>query len=1129
VTDSKDQDKAPSDDTEPTSNDVSSLSDADEPKTDEPQTESAEAPTEDVDSPSSEVEAGDSESAETRPDDASDNDGADEDAADKEDDLPEWEPLSPEIVEDEAIRGDFMLRWAVILLAFLLGCRHISDTVTLVRIRTGEHLASNGVLPPANDVFSYTATERPWINLGWLFDLMIAGVYGVGGAAGLTMFSAFAAGATFYFLHGITRDDLPTWWTSVCVGIALLMANLQFTVLPQVITLLGVAWMLRGLHAWTQTGKQSTLWCLAGSLAVWSNLDPRAFIGWLILLAWLAGTAIGQKSGRGGIHSNASLKGLAMAVAAGFVALMVNPFGWHAILSPVQLYGVELPALTEYAGRISFPHDVQLVSLFDSAVWENLNLHTIAALTIAVVAAVTSVMNFSRLNIGLFAAYVVVLGLSIACSHELGALALMSCVLASLNGQDWYRANCRQEYTIETLEVLWSRAGRAITVLSIAAIAFLAISGRLMGPEGRRVGLGFSPALAATIDAAKEELEVAPEGRIFTFRLDQADLLLWHGVPSFVDSRVGVFAGGENDILSIHNKARHALRHGAAKPASTDPASGTAVKESDAWLGKRELWQVPFDEYQVKLVTPRMWGASPDYNSYFDLVVSPDWKLVGLGASTAFFAQAKLASGDQSAILNSGLFQKLAFTACRTKPDFQTRVEWPRPASSYQQFLSLPTPTVSNYTHRAQHELAYLSAAANGSLPLERGDALGLAILALRDAAAGISEEADNAQIFSIQAGVHGILESLEANLMAEYQLPVPTQQRYYQRLYAMRQALVIEPENLPLLFGVAQLYQSAGRTDLTLEMIERALAVIRKLADSELSDQILQFARQLNQMKQQIAPQVEATDGRIEEAMQMENVDRAQLAAALNQAGFAGRALQVLEEDRLAVAGNQMAELQLAFLLAETGRLEEASAMFATFEQMGNPASLPLTVVLQASWLDMALGDYPSATRRCTERIQQLKSASTRAMMATVPFAMPSPQFLGESNIWPASQTLVASRTLMDSAVEISLLQWTSAMADLESGNCPRAAATLKALVDSFPESQIRPLVKVWLMAMTGEVIPDTPPDLAPGIRFNDDSDLVARPDASSANDDDSVKKVERTDSTPPASEKPETTQPQN
>ncbi len=1119
MTDPKDQDEVPSDDSGETSNDVSSSNDAAESPADESQAEASEStPTsaEDGDEPSSEVEAGSTESPDAQPEGTSGDNAADEDA-DEEDDLPEWEPLSPEIVEDEAIRGDFMLRWAVILLAFLLGCRHIADTVTLVRIKTGQHLAANGILPPANDVFSYTAADQPWVNLGWLFDLMIAGVFGVGGAAGLTLLTALAAGATFYFLHGITRDDLPTWWTSVCAGVALLMVNLQFTALPQVITLLGVAWMLHGLHSWSQTGKQSTLWCLAGSLAVWSNLDPRAFIGWLILLAWLAGTAIGQKSGRGSIHESASLKGLAMATGAGFVALMVNPFGWHAILSPIQLYGVEMPALAQYAGRVQLPHELQLVPLFDSAVWKNLNLHTIAAVTIAVVAAVTSFMNFSRLNVGLFATYVAVLGLSIACSHELGALALVSCVLAALNGQDWYRANCRQEYTIETMEVLWSRAGRAVTVLGFAAIAFLAISGRLMGPDGRRVGLGFSPLLAATIDATEDEIEQLPEGRIFTFRLDQADVLLWHGVPSFVDSRVGIFSGGDNDILRTHNKARYALRQGAVNPASADPASGNPVKDSDSWLGKRELWQVPFDEYQVNLVTPRMWGTSPDYDSYFDLVASPEWDLVALGASTAFFAQAKPAPGEQLSNLNLGFFKKLAFEDCRAKSDIETRVEWPRPVSNYQQFLSLPTLPVSNFSQKARHELAYLSAVANGGLPLERGDAMGLAILALRDAAAGISEEADNAQIFSIQADVHGILQSLESNLMAEYQLPNPTQQRYYQRLYAMQQALVIEPENLQLLFGAAQLYQSAGRVDLTLKMVERALAVIRQLADSELNDQVLQFARQLNQMKQQIAPQVEETDGRVDEAIQQDDVDRAQLAAALNQAGFAGRALQVLEDDRLAVAGNQMAELQLAFLLAETGRLEEASAMFATFEQMGNPISIPLTAVLQACWLDMALGDYQSVVRRCTERIQQLKSASTQALLATVPFAMPSPQFLGESNTWPATQTLISSRTMMETAVEISILQWTSAMANLEAGECMAAAELLRTLIDDFPESQFRPLVKVWLHAMTDEEIPDIPPDLEPGIMFNDDSDLVARPGpANSSSDPDSASEHPNGDSSP-------------
>ena len=1101
----KDPDSAASDDAELTPDEVSSSSDVSVPADDESQSDSQPAS---------------GESAESSSDEA---------PADIDDDLPEWEPLSPEIVEDEAVRGDFMLRWVVILLAFLLGCRHISETVTLVRIRTGEHLASNGILPPANDVFSYTATERPWVNLGWLFDLVIAGVYGVGGAAGLSLLAAVSASVTFYFLHGITRDDLPTWWTSVCVGVALLMANLQFAALPQMVTLLGVAWMLRGLHSWSQTGKQSTLWCVAGSLAVWSNLDPRAFIGWLILLAYLVGAAIGQKCGRSTFSEHASLKGLALATAAGFIALMVNPFGWHAILSPIQLYGVEMPALAEYAGRVTLPDEVQLVSLFDSAVWENLNQHTIAALMIGVVAAVTSVMNFSRLNIGLFAVYVAMLGLAIVCSHELGALALVSCVLAGLNGQDWYKANCRQEYTIDTFEVLWSRAGRAVTVLSLAAVAFLAISGRLMGPEGRRIGLGFSPALAATVDAARDEVELLPEGRIFTFRLDQADILLWHGVPSFVDSRIGVFIGGEDDILKAHNKARYALRRSPTGSAVADAVPGKAVKESDNWLGNKELWQQPFEKYQVTLVTPRMWGVTPDYSSYFDLIASPDWNLVEQGASAAFFARTDSTPSGTPSNLNIGFFRKLAFEDCQMKKDFEPRVEWPRPPSSYQQFLSLPSPPVSSQAQRARHELAYLSAVVSGALPMERGDALGLAVLALRDATVGISEEADNSQAYSIQADVQGILNQLEASIQAQYQLSVPTQQRYYQRLHAMRQALIVDPEQLQVLFSLAQLYHSAGRLDFAFDMIERALAVIRTLPDAELNDQVLQIARQLNQMKQQIGPNIETVESRIQDAMQNENFDRVQLAAALNQGGYAQRALQLLEEDRLSIAGNQMAELQLAFLLAEAGRFEEASGMFAAFEQMGNAAAIPLDVVLQSCWLDMALGDYRSVARKCRGRVELLKTASTQAMLATVPFVMPSPQFLGDTSIWPATQTLISSRTLGETASEIALLRWTIAMASIEAGECAEAAATLQTLVDEFPESQFRPLVKAWLMAMTGEELSDVPEDIDPGIRYYDDSDLAARSNAPDVNDNRSTQVTGRTEQKPASNEPSETSPPQN
>ncbi len=62
------------------------------------------------------------------------------------DQLPEYEPLTPELVEDEAIRGDFVIRWATVLLAVLLGWTQVSDTSLLVRIRSAQqHLLPFGL------------------------------------------------------------------------------------------------------------------------------------------------------------------------------------------------------------------------------------------------------------------------------------------------------------------------------------------------------------------------------------------------------------------------------------------------------------------------------------------------------------------------------------------------------------------------------------------------------------------------------------------------------------------------------------------------------------------------------------------------------------------------------------------------------------------------------------------------------------------------------------------------------------------------------------------------------------------------------------------------------------------------
>lgn len=1009
-----------------------------------------------------------------------------------EDDLPDWEPLTPELVEDEAIRGDFMLRWAVVLLAFLLGCREISDTVTLVRIRTGEFLASNGFLPPATDVFSFTASDQPWVNLAWAFDLSSAGLFALGGAASLSLLTGFAAAATFFFLQKISRPETPTWWTAVCAGFALLTAHLQFRALPEIITLLGVAWTLSGLFKWTQTGNRSGLWCLVISLAVWSNLDPRAFIGWLIIALFTLGSFISEKLDRRQHHSDASVRDLGIATVAGLLALMLNPFGWQAVLSPFQLYGTNLPALAQYAGRLTTPEELQLAPLYSAEVWRGLNHHIGAALILVAATLVTCVMNIKRLDIGLFMAFSGLAGLSVLCTQELGVLVLAGTVLASLNGQDWYRTNCQQEYSIDTFEVLWSRAGRAITVLSFAAVAWLAISGRLTGVESRSVGIGFAPWFASVLDATADELESLPDGEIFTFRLDQSDLLLWHGVPTFVDSRVGVFTQGEKSILQTHNQARRALRR-PARPSAPSTGGDTPPEPSEEEAeARRALWREPFDTWNVQLVTPRLWGTNPDYVSYFDLAIAPDWTQIGLGGTTAFFRRVEKPDSDEAVAsrFSRGLFRKLAFEECRSVPESPARIDWPRPQSQYQKFLTLPDRPSSILTARAQHELAHLSATVQGGFPMDQADALGLALLCVRDAMAGAADDTDSSVPFRILADAYSILDGIEATVLAEYQLPVPSQQRYFQRVYSLQQALTIAPEDVRILASLADVYFSAGRPDLTFDVIERALAVLRE--QSEFDDATLQLARRLNQDKQQIAPQIETVESRLAEVQQTGNVDRLQLAAALQQQGMLHHALELLEEDRLMLAGNPGAELQLALLQAECGQLEEAASILTSLEQMGGGTGAPLAVTLQAAWLDMALGNFDSAIQKCASRALRLQAASVQALLGTTPLAMPSPQFLGDNNIWPASQTLVSSRVLGDSAAEVAVLQWTAAMAYLESGRCTESVAALHGLIDAFPESNFRPLVRVWLKVLTNEDIPEMAPRPDPGILYHDDSDMV-------------------------------------
>src|SRR4029077_17384338 len=107
---------------------------------------------------------------------------------------------------------------------------------------------------------------------------------------------------------------------------------------------------------------------------------------------------------------------------------------------------------------------------------------------------------------GQFAAYLGFVLLAVVCAHELPVASLIAGVVATLNGQEWYAARCRQEYSIETSELLFSRGGRALTVITFAAIGFFGGTGRLREASAGRPGYGLDYNLEMQLDDLQRQL-----------------------------------------------------------------------------------------------------------------------------------------------------------------------------------------------------------------------------------------------------------------------------------------------------------------------------------------------------------------------------------------------------------------------------------------------------------------------------------------------------------------------------------------------------------------------------------------------------------------------------------------------
>lgn len=1002
-------------------------------------------------------------------------------------DLPDLIELTPDLVEEEAIRGDFMLRWATILLAVLMGCGQIASSRTLVHIRSGLDMQASGFLPAAADPYSNANAGNSADNVSWLLDHILAIAWALGGATGLTVFKAIIAGIIAWQLSRISVERLPTWWNSICGVLALAACCSDLVPITDLMTLLGLTVILRLLHGAFTGNVNGLTWKLPLTIAVWSNVDPRAWLGVFAVLLFSIGYTF---SGSARDRTSGTQPGqLWMTSAVSAVALLINPFPIASIMSPVHTYLVEYPALRalyplDKANVILLDGRTEYYSLLNSAAWDGFEFAYIAALgVIAFAICALSIARDRRETpwAVLLGGFVVLAGVAI---HELAAAALVAAVVAATVGQRWYQKTFPQEYTVKPSEVLFSRAGRAVTVFSFALVGFLIVTDRV--PTRTPIGNGFTSDFKTTFDALSKQFESLPDdSKVLHTRAELGDFLIWSGHNSYIDSRIRPFGAPDEDTSPIHRYLalrkdimEAALADGQAALAAASPTNGSGSEptdpEQDAPATDTTALHAQLENEGISHVIVRLSPPGPpDYRSMRALGSAPkSWLLTDLASSAAIFAYLPNASSKPEP------FDTRIAAFREVEPQEMRRFEYAHAPGFYEKHLYRSRSEVPEDLRIARH---FVSVAVNPST----------AVTAIRAASRVLSQDTQNADAHYTLALAYSLLASWERQQVAQTGGAYPADLRYMQVVMAGRQAVTANPDHILAWSLLLQVYGDRGRTDQAEECLERVIAASsQSLASGESGTSMEQLDQlrntraaltaQLDGLRQQIAS---AKEQQAPEEPSQNAVFVHSLAEHAATSGDITTALQLLHENEENVKSSapqiftraKMLEGQLLF---ESGALQEGSQVFVQLDTAAgqggeSAANLVLPWYPMSFYSLVSRGLYNEAADLMAGTLANIRNPGsdqldTGHMLVRLPIvAQVETAVAPEIPVglrWPISQ-LAENRGLMhDRPNAQAEPQFMLALADMEAGNIEAAKVGFQSVVVECGQTPYQQLAGIYL-----------------------------------------------------------------
>ena len=225
---------------------------------------------------------------------------------------------------------------------FAMAARFVLDGDTFWHLRAGTWIWAHRALPWV-DPFSYTRLGHPWHYPGWPVELLMVGLYRLGGLSALFLWMALMVTLAYALLWPVLRGG--PWVRAGVVLLSAAAAGLYWAARPYLVTFVGAALFLWALEGYRLGGSPRRLLALPLWMILWANSHGGFIMGFALwgayaVPAWLRWLAprLAQRRPKGDLvayPTALTLAGLGLLLAA-----LLNPYGPEILGYPFRTLGM---------------------------------------------------------------------------------------------------------------------------------------------------------------------------------------------------------------------------------------------------------------------------------------------------------------------------------------------------------------------------------------------------------------------------------------------------------------------------------------------------------------------------------------------------------------------------------------------------------------------------------------------------------------------------------------------------------------------------------------------------------------------------------------------------------------------